>query len=163
MATATQPLLGSGLDPYSISVGVSPTQPYTPQDTSAAISQIYANAFQAANPNYLLKKDYNPGTGTDVSASNYALMAPQIASILSGANQQAANQSVSDASANANSLLQGQQLQANTALGLAGIGQQQQNTQFNQAMNQAQFGQNLLGGMFGGQGLLGSLFNDVEF
>jgi hypothetical protein len=150
----------------NVNTGVTPIGVYSPDQTNAGVSQLYANAFQRANLPYLLKKDSNSGTGTSVGGASMQLAAPQIANILSGAKLGAANMNTGDASANANSLLQGQQLNANTALGLAsGAGQQQQN-QFNQGLNQAHYGMGLLGQFLGsgggaGGGFLGNLIGGV--
>lgn len=158
MATTTT-IPTTAIDP-----GVTPALPYTQADINDATSQTYANAFQQANLPYLLKQTYSPGTGLDMSASNMQLAMPMQAGILSNAISQAAGQQTSDAAANANALLGGQNLQSQTALELANLQSQGAQSGFNQAINQGQFNNQLLSTLFGGGGgssLLGSLFGGL--
>ena len=149
----------------NVQTGVTPTQVYSPEQTQDQLSQMYAQAFQQANPLSLMSTVYNPSSGTQLGANALGKMAPLQAGILSGAQLGAANLQASNANANANSLLSGQQLDASTGLDLAGLQSQQNQMNYGQNIQNAQYGQTLLGDVLGGSGggggFLGNLLGGI--
>ena len=155
----------NGLPPAAnnIQTGVTATQAISPQVQAAQDSQMYAQAFQQANPLSLMSSVYNPSSGTQLGANALGRMAPMQASILSNGLLGVQNQNLANAQANANSQLQGQQLQGSTGLSLDQLLNTTQGMNYNQGIQNNQFGQTAASDLLGGNGggFLGDLLGGI--